>query len=387
MNHRKLSDADIAGLAPLLTRALLACARLDGAISQRFVAELWAERARIHGFVQALKLAGLSLGPGDYFRALVGLVGTASWVEQDWRRLSITDHLLQRAQRGLASPVATLSRRLTARSSYFLGPEWLDEREPYERAADAAAEALLRPLPRDGSAPLALAERLHALLHHDWFSGWEEQSAAEHVYRMTGRMPERPWIGWLIAGYMPEALHRAGLTMRPLPCLVPLRPAMRFATNRPADTARMMLEELAAQAEAGLALLDRLEACARAWRRRVAHVTSRSRLDQALALFLILPALTRMQVASALGVTPPGAGLMLKQLVDCDILRRETLSERLRFYVAEESLADFKLQPRQGRHRRPPEEEDVRDSGVLDDLAKAMADLDRLLGADAAEEE
>ena len=152
---------------------------------------------------------------------------------------------------------------------------------------------------------------------------------------------------------------------------------MRFQTQRPIDTVRAFLAELDQQAAAGLMLLDRMEACAAIWSHRVGPATVRSRVAQATALFLALPAMTRHQLAAALGLTPPGAGFILSELEAAGIVRRMALSPRNVFFVADESLGDFKLTPRQGRHSRiaePPAS-----SSALVELAAAMKALDEII--------
>lgn len=321
-----------------------------------------------------LALDGQPITPAEFFRGLVGLVSSSTWSHYDWRRISLTFCLHEAAYGGESSPLGVLLGQLDYGRGYLLAETWVDEVGAYRQASrDGLAEWRSRGAPRS---LVSMALQLHEVLQVPATEDWASLPAVDHVYRLEGFRAPPPWSGWLLAPWLPELIADA-VGGPPLPCLVPLRRSMRFQTQRPIDTVRAFLAELDEQAAAGLMLLDRMEACAAVWRHRVGHATVRSRVDQATALFLALPAMTRHQLAAALGVTPPGAGFILSELEAAGIVRRMALSPRNVFFVADESLGDFKLVPRQGRHLQvagPPAS-----SLALEDLAAAMKALDEII--------
>lgn len=351
-----------------------ACARLDARVNASPWRAAWLARAHIHGVARVAALSGVTITAAELFRGLVGLVEPQAWKHYDWRRLSLSLELVRSAERdrGAGDEVRSLMDQLTSRGGFLLDRGWLDELDEYR-----SAQSRLVVGPCNGPQPeqlvLALATALRAPLERPVVS-----AALEDAYYLTGVWPEAPWRGWLLAPYLPEALVKAGLTTTPLPCLIPLRRSMRYGTATLGDLAYSTLAELADQAAHGLDLLDRLESCAAAWARRLGPTTARSHLEQAAGLFLVLPALTRHQVAAALGVSPAGAGKILSRLIDAGIARPHHLSERRRFFVAEESLGDFKLVARQGRRRGFPLVAEHRPP-ALDELEAAMRAVDDLL--------
>ena len=94
---------------------------------------------------------------------------------------------------------------------------------------------------------------------------------------------ERDWHGWLVAARLPTVLARLDITATPLPCLTGLARAMRYSTAGASEIEGLLVPRLGEQARDGLALLRRLDACARAWRGRLAGLTARSRAGQAAA--------------------------------------------------------------------------------------------------------
>ena len=165
------------------------------------------------------------------------------------------------------------------------------------------------------------------------------------------------------------------MTASPLPCLTGLTRAMRYATAGVDDVEALLLPRLASQARDGLALLRRLETCARAWQSRLDGLTARSRAGQAAGMFLVWPACTRPQLAAALGVTPAGAATLLDVLIKRGIVERQRF-DGTAFYVAPESLGEFKLEPRQGRHPALPSQ--PRTSRAFSDFDAEMAAFDLL---------
>lgn len=334
--------------------AVHAIGRLDGALASSSIAALWLERAAVIGLADCLHLAGVGLTPVDFFRLLVGL--------QPPRGDTTIDHSLLLAVAGAALPQlghAPTSQRLIDALARQHGraacPDW-----PLGRVDTSAIAAALRLPGADvGTALGALGEHI----------GAARGATALHA--------STPAVLCMIAAAMPGALAAAGITTQRLPCLTGLRRSPALYAERRDAIGTEVLHRLGDQAAAGLTLLRRLEACAAAWQARLHGRTGRSRTGQAAALFLIWPALTRGHVAQALGVSLPGARLILGTLIDCDILIEERLNGA-RFYVAPESLADFKLAPRQGRHRAPPRLPGSL-AGHAADVDAALRDLDRLV--------
>ena len=158
----------------------------------------------------------------------------------------------------------------------------------------------------------------------------------------------------------------------PLPCLTGLARAMRYSTAGSAEIEGLLAPRLGEQARDGLALLRRLEACAHAWRGRLGGLTARSRAGQAAGVFLVWPTLTRAQLAAALGTTQAGAGKILEVLVLRGIVERVMFGGAA-YFVAHESLGEFKIAARQGPQVQMPGM-----SAVFAELDASMAVLDLL---------
>lgn len=353
-SQRVISPTDIGALAVSTAHAI---GTLDGALVSSTVARIWQERAAIVGLADCLAVAGLSLTPGEFFRGCVGLTDTA---------------FVQSLDRELVSTVAAvaLPRLLPAAFSPRLlaimrrgGGLIIDaddgDLRPVRRLETALADALAMPRTDVGTALEELTGRLGAAL------------------ALTRDRTERdtPWFGWLAAALMPGAVAAIGLTTTPLPCLTGVSRGLRYRTTTSAETRRMLWTTLGAQARSGLVLLRRLEACAAAWRERLDGVTRRSRAGAGAGLFLVWPALTRGQVATALTLSPAGAAKLLDGLIARDIVTA-TRSGGRTFYVATESLGDFKLAPCQGLSRSAPPLQPL-----LDAVDDALAAFD-LLGLD-----
>ena len=70
-------------------------------------------------------------------------------------------------------------------------------------------------------------------------------------------------------------------------------------------------------------------------------------------MFLAWPALTRAQLAAALGTTQAGAGKVLEVLIARGIVERVMFGGAA-YFVAQESLGEFKIAARQGPQVRAP---------------------------------
>ena len=338
--------------ATAMLAAAHAVGRLDGALLRSPVAAYWHERAGIVAIAHSLDLAGIPLTPAEFFRAAVGLVEPLFRRDLDRGLLSaVVDAMLPTLRPGALA--GAMLARVRPGSAVLVDPEFFDVpglpdeiRHDLDTALGLARADVGTALPRLVAATdtaLALARGHGALA----------------TIHLTTRVP--------------LALAGLGLTTTALPGLTGLTPAMRYRTlSRPMLTTALAVQ-LATQAGEALALLRRLEACARAWQARLAGLTNRSRAGTAAALFLVWPALTRTHLAAALGLSPAGTAKVLDILIARAIVTRERCGSRW-FYVAHESLGEFKLAPRQGRWRAPP-------SPFGSDVDDALAAFD-LLGLD-----
>ena len=315
---------------------------LDGALAASPVAQFWRERAAIVGLANCFALAGVSLTPAEFFRGAVGLVEPVFFSDLDRALVSavVAECLPDLAPRSLT---ARLLARLEKTSRLLVGDEWSADRRPMASIRSAVTEVLDATPQALGSA--AVADVGTALPR---LSGIVTEALA--VLRARG---ERDWHGWLVAARLPAVLARLGITAPPLPCLTGLARAMRYSTADSVEIEALLVPRLGEQARDGLALLRRLEACAQAWRGRLAGLTARSRAGQAAGVFLVWPALTRAQLAAALGTTQAGAGTVLEVLVARGIVERVMFGGAA-YFVAQESLGEFKIAARQGPQVRAP---------------------------------
>ena len=263
------------------------------------------------------------------------------------------------------SLTAQLLARLEKTSRLLIGDEWSADRRPMTATRNAVAEVLVATPQTAGSAAVAdvgtALPRLAGVI-----------TEALTVLRARG---ERDWHGWLVAVRLPAVLAGNGITATPLPCLTGVTRAMRYSTAGSPEIEALLVPRLGEQARDGLALLRRLEACAQAWRDRLEGLTMRSRAGQAAGVFLVWPALTRIQLAAALGSTQAGAGKVLEVLVGRKIVERVMFGGAA-YFVAQESLGEFKIVGRQGPQVRMPAMD-----GALAEFDASMAAFD-LLGID-----
>ena len=315
---------------------------LDGALAASPVARFWRERAAIVGLANCFTLAGVSLTPAEFFRGAVGLVEPVFFADLDRALVSavVAECLPDLAPRSLT---AGLLARLLKTSRLLVGDEWSADRRPMTSTRSTVAEVLAATPQTLGSAAVAdVGTALPCL------AGVVTEALA--VLRAHG---ERDWHGWLVAARLPAMLTRQGITNTPLPCLTGLARSMRYSTVGITEVEPLLVRHLGEQARNGLALLRRLEVCAQAWRSRLEGLTARSRAGQAAGMFLVWPALTRAQLASALGATQAGAGKVLKVLVGRGIVERVIFGGAA-YFVAQESLGEFKVAARQGPQVRMP---------------------------------
>jgi len=315
---------------------------LDGALARSPVARFWRERAAIVGLANCFALAGVSLTPAEFFRGAVGLVEPVFFAELDRALVSavVAECLPDLAPRSLT---ARLLARLQKTSRLLVGDEWSADRRPMASTRSAVAKVLAATSQTLGSAAVADVGTALPLV-----AGVVTEALA--VLRAHG---ERDWHGWLVAARLPSVLARLGIAATPLPCLTGLARAMRYSTAGSAEIEVLLAPRLGEQSRDGLALLRRLEACAQAWRGRLEGLTARSRAGQAAGTFLVWPALTRAQLAAALGTTQAGAGKVLEVLVDRGIVERVMFGGAA-YFVAHESLGEFKIAARQGPQVRMP---------------------------------
>ena|GEM_PF-1778894 len=325
-----------------LVDAAHAIGALDGALASSPVARFWRERAAIVGLANCFALAGVSLTPAEFFRGAVGLVEPVFFAELDRALVSavVADCLPDLAPRSLT---AQLLARLERTSRLLVGDEWSADRRPMPSTRSAVADVLAATPQTLGPAAVAdvgtVLPRLAGIV-----------TEALAVLRARG---ERDWHGWLVAARLPTVIARLGIAATPLPCLTGLARAMRYSTAGSAEIEVLLAPRLREQACDGLALLRRLEACAQAWRGRLDGLTARSRAGQAAGAFLVWPALTRAQLAAALGTTQAGAGKVLEVLIARGIVER-VMFRGAAYFVAQESLGEFKVTARQGPQARMP---------------------------------
>ena len=288
------------------------------------------------GVADCLALAGATLTPAEFFRGCVGLVEPVFVAQLDRSLVSaVAADCLTDLSTG--SVTAAAIARVLAGSPLLVDTEWCaPHRSPVllRRAIDDAMATTKADI---GTALLVLAPIVASAL------------AAVR----TASTVENDWQGWLVAARLPTLLLQSGLTSSALPCLTGLTRGLRYTTVSVEDLEIALWSRLGEQARQGLAMLRRLEACVEVWRERLTGLTARSRAGQAAGLFLVWPACTRPQLAAALGVTGAGAGVLLDALISRDIVER-MIFRGTSFYVAPESLGDFKLAPRQGRHPALP---------------------------------
>ena len=341
-----------------LVDAAHAIGALDAALGASPVARFWHERAAVVGLADCLALAGATLTPAEFFRGCIGLVEPVFFADLDRELVSL---IVAEALPDLAP--GSMTTQLVARlqgSSLLLDDEWTTGRRPTAAARTAVSETLhvATPTRADvGTALPALAETVAAAL----------ATLRAH--------PQPDWHSWLIAARLPTLLARTRITASALPCLTGLTRGMRYSTAGVCEIEALLLPRFASQARDGLAMLRRLEACAQAWRARLDGLTARSRAGQAAGLFLVWPACTRPQLAAALDVTPAGAGTVLEVLIERGIVERQRFGG-VAFYVARESLGEFKLEPRQGRHPALPSQ--PRTSKAFSDFDAEMSAFDLL---------
>ena len=315
---------------------------LDGALAASPVAQFWRERAAIVGLANCFALAGVSLTPAEFFRGAVGLVESVFFADLDRALVSavVADCLPDLAPRSLT---AQLLARLERTSRLLVGDEWSVDRGPMTSTRSAVADMLAATPPTIGSTAVAdvgtALPRLAGVV--------TDALAVLHAQR------ERDWHGWLVAARLPTVIARLGISAIPLPCLTGLARAMRYSTAGSTEIEALLTSRLGEQARDGLALLRRLEACARAWRSSLEGLTARSRAGQAAGVFLVWPALTRTQLAAALGTTQAGTGNVLDVLVARGIVERVMFGGAA-YFVAQESLGEFKIAARQGPRVRMP---------------------------------
>lgn len=138
---------------------------------------------------------------------------------------------------------------------------------------------------------------------------------------------------WMLASFVPGALHAGGFTLRPLPSLVGLP---RLLGHTPAILAANIKRMIGKTAVAGLRDLDNLE-------RRLARlpfdipVTKRSKAPLLVQLEMAYPGLRLPAVARLLGISHQGATKLMRQV-------QEYLNITTGIPKLEATFADFQSQ-------------------------------------------
>lgn len=245
-------DADLVSIE----RMAIAVGRLDARISVTSLTPAWMLRARWTGYARALQLMGTEIDAIDVFSWGCGL--------------PLPDRAVRRTHGDDFAAYAPWQARLGERARHW-------------------AENLPFTLPDDHArARKPLVERAVDLL-----GLW---------------LTRAPGIeAWLA---LPVLLHRLGMTQIALPCLVA---GDRRLVHAPGDRAarRRLIDEIANQAEAGLAALDGLERSRAVALDAIAAEHRPGALSRLLPLMLAAPVQTPEGVARQLGLTLSGAGKLL----------------------------------------------------------------------------
>lgn len=143
----------------------------------------------------------------------------------------------------------------------------------------------------------------------------------------------RPSLG--LAAFA-QVLAERGVTRAPVPWLAGAIPARAVLTDGLSRTRwmRRALQELAGAAEAGIRVLEALEATREAWHRRLGSRRSTSRIELVVELALAYPVLSPVLVARLLGASVRGSAMLLDQLVELQILLPPKREGTWRFFIA-----------------------------------------------------
>jgi hypothetical protein len=316
------------GTVIAIEEAVTAICTLSGRISGSFVADAWERRAAWRGFTRAMQLQGAEIDEIDVF----------SW--------------------GCGLPLPGRPRRITV----------IDEFEPF-----GAWWSLLHVGDQAG-----WRDRLP--FTPDIQSGLPRLLQALDLMRQYARRDQRI-DAWLA---LPIFLHRLGLTLSPLPCLVAGSKSFRLAASVPGETIRATCKALAIAAQRGLEMLDELERGHRAALRAVQAEYRAGKLVDLLALGLAMGMLSPAGVAKALDISIAGAGKLLDRAAGLGLIVEVSGRRSWKAYVTPDLAVAFGFRrPATGRPRKEigPSIADASLSGTLAEFDRAMAEIDARLSA------
>jgi hypothetical protein len=287
-------------------QTFLLLGRLDGRLQTSPATDLWLARMRLKAAVFLAELAGVPITEDSLLAWITGRTPPPRRSEglNDPLSIAALFHFALQADQTADDPVAEASLRVlrtllddraeaefyAAQDLAWFGPVFTE-----------AKRALLAPLPSPGF--LSLADRL-ITVHRDLGL---HAGAARSVLTADGRRldidPRTFDTIWVLGTLLPSAYVAAGLTLRPLPCLVGLP---RFLPKDPRVLAGELQTHILGAARSGLVELDRLE---RALLRIPAElkVTKRSKAPLLARLQLAYPDLRVPAIARLLGISPQGA--------------------------------------------------------------------------------
>jgi hypothetical protein len=146
-----------------------------------------------------------------------------------------------------------------------------------------------------------------ALQNADQLSGKMSAGQVQPIAFELGRSTP---IAWMVAMRIPYLLFRAGIIGCSMPSLIP---SLRFTDMAPEKVERAILARLATEVSFGMKELNRLEK-ERALLNDTPSLTKRSRIHAAADIMQVLPGIRREPLAKSLGITPQGAGYIIKRM-------------------------------------------------------------------------
>ncbi len=315
-----LTASDWFALAPLLEQTAVRIGRLDGRVINSLSRYVWHQRAVVLGYAQALQLQGVATDAKQLF--------------QDENR---PETILKRGEKraGKASTFRTW-RALIRRDR---GAEWFD----------------LHDLKR----PSVQANTLLLLI-----IGYYDMAEKDSLLAA---------LSW------PFMLRRAGITKTCLGCLVT---GTRATGSQSKLQITRMLERLGNQAGEGERMLDQLEATHHQFAAALAGVRKPQGLIRLASILMAEPVVRPAVIAQRLNLSLSATGRLLEQARQLGLVDEITDNRTWRRYVAKDIAIEIDVAPAIGRPRKPamPELEKADYRGIYLELAKSLADVDRLLG-------
>lgn len=329
MSHL-ITSPDHLGIDPDLAisaeNATVAISGLSGRISGNPVRFAWRRRAAWQGYARAMQLQGIEIDEVDVF----------SW--------------------GCSLPLPSRPNRVTVVDEFESFPSWWERLHERDQAGWKDRLPFTPEMPRD------LPRLFQAF-------GIQRQ----YAMRVQGI---EAWLA------LPIVLHRLGLTLSPLPCLVAGSKSFRFPGGPPIETVRATCRALAQSAHRGAAMLDDLEYAHRAALRAISQEYRAGKLPDLLSLSLHLGVLSPARVAAELKLSVAGAGKLLDRAAELDLLIEISGRRSWKIYATRDLAVAFGFRkPVQGRPKReaPYAIFDRALSETLDLFDRAMADVDAKL--------